>query len=50
MNLWHMQLHPTGATAWTVENTRHIVATGYYNQQNEMYQKLKRNVHFLSGG
>ena len=21
-----------------------------YNQQNEMYQKLKRNVHFLSGG
>jgi hypothetical protein len=22
----------------------------FYNQQNEMYQKLKRNVHFLSGG
>ena len=21
-----------------------------YNPQNEMYQKLKRNVHFLSGG
>ena len=23
--------------------------TDLYNPQNEMYQKLKRNVHFLSG-
>lgn len=22
----------------------------YYNPQNEMYQKLKRNVHFFGGG
>ena len=29
MNLWHMQLHPTGATTWTAEDTRHIIATGY---------------------
>lgn len=29
MNLWHMQLHPTGATIWTAEDTHHIIATGY---------------------
>ena len=30
---------------------RYIVFNLYiYNPQNEMYQKLKRNVHFLSGG
>ena len=26
------------------------IALTKYNPQNEMYQKLKRNVHFLSGG
>ena len=30
MNLWHIQLHPTGATTWTTEDTRRIVATGLY--------------------
>jgi len=25
-------------------------SNGNYNPQNEMYQFLKRNVHFLSGG
>jgi len=29
MNLWHIQLHPTGAADWTAEDTRRIVATGY---------------------
>lgn len=29
MNLWHIQLHPTEAADWTVEDTRRIVATGY---------------------
>ena len=32
------------------KNYRETPLTDMYNPQNEMYQKLKRNVHFLSGG
>ena len=46
MNLWHMQLHPTGATAWTVENTRHIVATGYIGCSGKAVQTFNK---LLSG-
>lgn len=46
MNFWHMQLHPTGATAWTVENTRHIVATGYIGCSGNAVQTFNK---LLSG-
>lgn len=42
MNFWHMQLHPTGATAWTAENTRRIIATGYIGCSEKVVQTFDR--------
>ena len=38
MNLWHIQLHPTEAADWTVEDTRRIVATGYIGCSGKVVQ------------
>ena len=42
MNLWHMQLHPTGATTWTAEDSRRIVATGYIGCSGKAVQTFEK--------
>ena len=42
MNLWHIQLHPTGATTWTTEDTRRIVATGYIGCSGKAVQTFEK--------
>ena len=42
MNLWHIQLHPTGATAWTAEDTRSIIATGYIGCSGKVVQTFEK--------
>ena len=42
MNLWHIQLHPTGATDWTPEDTRRIVATGYIGCSGKAVQTFEK--------
>ena len=42
MNLWHIQLHPTGAADWTVEDTRRIVATGYIGCSGKAVQTFEK--------
>jgi len=42
MNLWHIQLHPTGAADWTAEDTRRIVATGYIGCSGKAVQTFEK--------